>query len=31
MPIYQLDGELPQIADGCFIAPDAVLIGKSVY
>jgi carbonic anhydrase/acetyltransferase-like protein (isoleucine patch superfamily) len=28
MPIYQLDGETPQIADGCFIAPDAVLIGK---
>jgi len=28
MPIYALDGEAPQIAQGCFIAPDAVLIGK---
>lgn len=28
MPIYALDGEVPQIAEGCFIAPDAVLIGK---
>jgi carbonic anhydrase/acetyltransferase-like protein (isoleucine patch superfamily) len=28
MPVYELDGERPEIADGCFIAPDAVLIGK---
>ena len=28
MPIYALDGVVPQIADDCFIAPDAVLIGK---
>ena len=28
MPVYELDGEKPQIAEGCFIAPDAVLIGK---
>ncbi|MES2473012.1 MAG: gamma carbonic anhydrase family protein [Pseudomonadota bacterium] len=28
MPIYTLDGDTPQIADGCFVAPDAVLIGK---
>ena len=28
MPIYALDGAVPQIADDCFIAPDAVLIGK---
>ena len=28
MPVYALDGSKPQIADGCFIAPDAVLIGK---
>ena len=28
MPIYELDGETPQIEEGCFIAPDAVLIGK---
>jgi carbonic anhydrase/acetyltransferase-like protein (isoleucine patch superfamily) len=28
MPIYALDGVMPQIADGCWIAPDAVLIGK---
>lgn len=28
MPIYELDGDRPEIADGCFIAPDAVLIGK---
>ena len=28
MPIYALDGAQPEIAEGCFIAPDAVLIGK---
>ena len=28
MPIYALDGAVPEIADDCFIAPDAVLIGK---
>jgi carbonic anhydrase/acetyltransferase-like protein (isoleucine patch superfamily) len=28
MPITALDGVMPQIADGCWIAPDAVLIGK---
>lgn len=28
MPIYALDGVTPEIADGCWIAPDAVLIGK---
>jgi carbonic anhydrase/acetyltransferase-like protein (isoleucine patch superfamily) len=28
MPIYALDGVTPEIADGCFVAPDAVLIGK---
>ena len=28
MPVYELDGERPQVEDGCFIAPDAVLIGK---
>jgi carbonic anhydrase/acetyltransferase-like protein (isoleucine patch superfamily) len=28
MPITTLDGETPQIADGCWVAPDAVLIGK---
>jgi len=28
VPIYALDGAVPQIADDCFIAPDAVLIGK---
>lgn len=28
MPVYELDGARPQIEDGCFIAPDAVLIGK---
>ena len=28
MPIYTLDGVTPQIAEGCFVAPDAVLIGK---
>ncbi|HWA68960.1 MAG TPA: gamma carbonic anhydrase family protein [Rhizomicrobium sp.] len=28
MPIYALDGVRPDIAEGCFIAPDAVLVGK---
>lgn len=28
MPIYALDGVTPEIAEGCFVAPDAVLIGK---
>jgi len=28
VPIYALDGAQPEIADDCFIAPDAVLIGK---
>lgn len=28
MPIYTLDGVTPEIAEGCFVAPDAVLIGK---
>ena len=28
MPIYTLDGVTPQIADDCFVAPDAVVIGK---
>ena len=28
MPIYALDGVTPEIARDCFIAPDAVLIGK---
>ena len=28
MPIYALDGAVPEIAEGCFVAPDAVLIGK---
>ena len=28
MPIYALDGAMPEIAEDCFIAPDAVLIGK---
>lgn len=28
MPIYALHGETPQIDEGCWIAPDAVLIGK---
>lgn len=28
MPIYAIDGLRPQIAEDCFIAPDAVLIGK---
>ena len=28
MPVYALDGVVPEIADDCWIAPDAVLIGK---
>ena len=28
MPIYALDGATPEIADGCWIAPDAAVIGK---
>ena len=28
MPIYELDGVTPEIAEDCYIAPDAVLIGK---
>ncbi|HKQ44794.1 MAG TPA: gamma carbonic anhydrase family protein [Rhizomicrobium sp.] len=28
MPIYELDGATPEIAQDCWIAPDAVLIGK---
>jgi len=28
VPIYALDGAVPEIAEGCFVAPDAVLIGK---
>jgi carbonic anhydrase/acetyltransferase-like protein (isoleucine patch superfamily) len=28
MPVYALDGEAPEIAEDCWIAPDAVLIGK---
>jgi carbonic anhydrase/acetyltransferase-like protein (isoleucine patch superfamily) len=28
MPICELDGVKPEIADDCWIAPDAVLIGK---
>src|SRR6201994_3806309 len=28
MPIYELHGDRPEIENGCFIAPDAVLIGK---
>ncbi len=28
MPIYALDGVTPEIATGCFVAPDAVVIGK---
>ena len=28
MPVYELDGARPEVAEGCFIAPDAVLIGK---
>ena len=28
MPVYSLDGDTPEIAQDCWIAPDAVLIGK---
>ena len=28
MPIYTLDGVAPEIGNDCFVAPDAVLIGK---
>ena len=28
MPVYELDGAVPEIAQDCWIAPDAVLIGK---
>jgi carbonic anhydrase/acetyltransferase-like protein (isoleucine patch superfamily) len=28
MPVYELDGITPEIAADCWIAPDAVLIGK---
>lgn len=28
MPIYSLDGSVPDIAADCYIAPDAVLIGR---
>lgn len=28
MPVYALHGVAPEIAEGCWIAPDAVLIGK---
>ena len=28
MPIYELDGARPQIEEGSWIAPDAVLVGK---
>ncbi len=28
MPIYALDGVTPDVETGCYIAPDAVLIGK---
>jgi carbonic anhydrase/acetyltransferase-like protein (isoleucine patch superfamily) len=28
MPVYALDGIAPEIAEECWIAPDAVLIGK---
>jgi len=28
MPVYELDGAKPEIASDCWIAPDAVLIGK---
>ena len=28
MPVYTLDSSKPEIAEGCFIAPDAVVIGK---
>ncbi len=28
MPLYPMDGIAPEIAPGCFVAPDAVLIGR---
>jgi carbonic anhydrase/acetyltransferase-like protein (isoleucine patch superfamily) len=28
MPVYELNGAVPEIARNCWIAPDAVLIGK---
>jgi len=28
MPVYSLDGVSPEIAEGCYVAPDAVLVGK---
>ena len=28
MPVYQLDGATPEISTDCWIAPDAVVIGK---
>jgi carbonic anhydrase/acetyltransferase-like protein (isoleucine patch superfamily) len=28
MPVYALDGVVPEIAEDCWIAPDVVLIGK---
>ena len=28
MPVYTLDGAAPEIADDCWIAPDAAVIGK---
>ncbi len=28
MPIYELDGVTPDIGEHCYVAPDAVLIGK---
>jgi carbonic anhydrase/acetyltransferase-like protein (isoleucine patch superfamily) len=28
MAVYSLDGAMPEIANGCWIAPDAVVIGK---
>ena len=28
MPVYELDGVKPEIAANCWVAPDAVLIGK---
>ena len=28
MPVYELNGAVPEIAENCWIAPDAVLIGK---
>jgi carbonic anhydrase/acetyltransferase-like protein (isoleucine patch superfamily) len=28
MPVYELNGAVPEIAEHCWVAPDAVLIGK---